>query len=210
MNYRVSWDIDIDDAASPLDAARKAHEIVRRPGTSANVYNVEAPDGIVTVVDLETANGPTAQEPAPSLQEVLLAAESFISGFEGDELQEGVDQLLADIRNALRGRTDRQIVDETNALAGYILAELVGTGYQVADTWKFYEETDPRSRKAWKHAVAIMEMITFTDAEDALSNLDADEQGPESRFPVEDWQYEVANGDTRLGYEAWLECKRAE
>lgn len=80
------------------------------------------------------------------------------------------------------------------------MAELVGTGYQVADTWKFYEETDPRSAKAWKHAVAIMEMITFTDAEDALSNLDPDEQGPESRFPVEDWQYEVANGDTRLGY----------
>lgn len=40
MTYRVSWDIDIDDAASPLDAARKAHRIVRRPGTSANVYNV--------------------------------------------------------------------------------------------------------------------------------------------------------------------------
>lgn len=27
----------------------------------------------------------------------------------------------------------------------------------------------------------------------------------ETRFPVADWQYEVANGDTRLGYEAWLE-----
>lgn len=199
MSYRVSWDVGIDDAASPLDAARKAHEIVRWRGTSANVYNVEAPDGIVTVVDLEAANGLKAPDHAPSLQEVLAAAESFISGFEGDE-QEGVDQLLADIRAALRGRTDRQIVDETNALAGYIMAELVGTGYQVADTWKFYEETDPRSAKAWKHAVAIMEMITFTDAEDALSNLDPDEQGPESRFPVEDWQYEVANGDTRLGY----------
>jgi hypothetical protein len=41
------------------------------------------------------------------------------------ELQEGVDQLLAHIRAALRGRTDRQIVDETNALAGYIMAELI-------------------------------------------------------------------------------------
>lgn len=125
MTYRVSWDIDIDDAASPLDAARKAHEIVRRPGTSANVYNVEAPDGVVTVVDLETANGPRAPDHAPSLQEVLAATESFISGFEGDPLQEGVDQLLAHIRAALRGRTDRQIVDETNALAGYIMAELI-------------------------------------------------------------------------------------
>ena len=182
MSYRVSWDIDINDAASPLDAARKAHEIVRRRGTSANVYNVEAPDGVVTVVDLEAANGPKAPDPAPSLQEVLAAAESFISGFEGDEVQEGVDQLLADIRAAMRGRTDRQIVDETNALARYMMAELVGTGYQVADTWRFHEETDPRSRKAWKHAVAIMEMITFTDAEDALSNLDPAAQDLEDTF----------------------------
>lgn len=27
----------------------------------------------------------------------------------------------------------------------------------------------------------------------------------EERFPVEDWQHEVANGDTRLGYDDWLE-----
>lgn len=140
----------------------------------------------------------------------LEAAESFISGFEGDELQEGVDRLLADLRAALRGRTDRQIVDETNALARYIMADLVCTGYQVPDGWKFYEEADPRSQKAWNSAVTIMEMITFTNAEDALSNLDPDEEDPESRFPVEDWQYEVANGDTRLGYDAWLDARCSE
>lgn len=207
MTYRVSWDIDIDDAASPLDAARKAHRIVRRPGTSANVYNVEAPDGVVTVVDLEEAGCPPTVAYPPLHHHALEAAESFISGFEGDELQHGVDQLLADIRAALRGRTDRQIVDETNALARYIMAELVGTGYQVPDGWKFYEEADPRSQKAWNSAVTIMEMITFTNAEDALSNLDPDEEDSESRFPVEDWQYEVANGDTRLGYEAWLDAR---
>lgn len=154
MSYRVTWDIDIDDAVSPPDAARKAYEIVRRPGTSANVYNVEGPDGVVTIVDLDEANGPKAPGHAPSLQEVLAAAESFISGFEGDELQEGVDQLLADIRAAMRGRTDRQIVDETNALARYIMAELVGTGYQVADTWKFYtkliREAGRRGNMRWR------------------------------------------------------------
>jgi len=26
-------------------------------------------------------------------------------------------------------------------------------------------------------------------------------------FPVEDWQYEVANNDTRLGYQDWLESR---
>lgn len=24
-------------------------------------------------------------------------------------------------------------------------------------------------------------------------------------YPVKDWQYEVANGDTRLGYKDWVE-----
>ena len=208
MTYRVSWDIDIDDAASPIDAARRAHEIVRRPASSANVYNVEAPDGVVTVVDLEEVHGPRLASPSPLLLQALDRAERFVAGFEGDELQEGVDQLLADIRTALQGRGDSQIVEETNALARYLMAELIGTGYQVPDTWKFYEERDPRSRKAWMHAVAIMEMMTFTDADDALSNLDPDGSEPDSQFTVEDWQYEVANGDTRRGYEDWLAAKR--
>lgn len=102
MTYRVSWDIDIDDAASPMDAARKAHEIVRRPGTSANVYNVEAPDGVVTVVDLE-ADGPSIARASPAFLQTLDRAERFISGFEGDDRQEGVGELLADIRAALQG-----------------------------------------------------------------------------------------------------------
>ncbi|ANH09124.1 MAG TPA: hypothetical protein VGN93_30755 [Shinella sp.] len=208
MTYRVSWDIDIDDAASPIDAACKAHEIVRRPASSANVYNVEAPDGVVTVVDLEEVRCPRIASPSPLLLQALDRAERFIAGFEGDELQEGVDQLLAAILTALQGRSDSQIVEETNALARYLLAELIGTGYQVPDTWKFYEERDPRSRKAWMQAVAIMEMMTFTDAEDALSNLDPDGSEPERQFPIEDWQYEVANGDTRRGYEDWLAAKR--
>jgi hypothetical protein len=103
MTYRVSWDIDIDDAASPMDAARKAHELVRRPGTSANVYNVEAPDGVVTVVDLQ-AGGLRIAKSSPALLHTFDRAERFISGFEGDDRQEGVDQLLTDIRAALQGR----------------------------------------------------------------------------------------------------------
>ena len=29
-------------------------------------------------------------------------------------------------------------------------------------------------------------------------------------FPVEDWQYEVANGDTRQGYHEWRTNKQEE
>ncbi|MGE1157029.1 hypothetical protein, partial [Pseudomonas kitaguniensis] len=30
------------------------------------------------------------------------------------------------------------------------------------------------------------------------------EQDPHERFPLEDWQQEVANGDTLVGYDEWL------
>lgn len=131
----------------------------------------------------------------------LMKAESFIAGFEGDELQEGIDELLQEIRDAIRGRSDQQIVDETNELARHLMAELVNTGYQVPDGWKFYEAVDPRSQSAWHHAVTIMEMLTHTDANDALMALDP--EASKAMFPIEDWQSEVANGDTHLGYEEW-------
>jgi hypothetical protein len=31
--------------------------------------------------------------------------------------------------------------------------------------------------------------------------------GEHSRHPARDWQYEVANGDTRLGYWDWVAAK---
>ena len=33
--------------------------------------------------------------------------------------------------------------------------------------------------------------------------------GSHPRFPTSDWQYEAANGDTRLGYWEWVEKKLA-
>ena len=29
-------------------------------------------------------------------------------------------------------------------------------------------------------------------------------------YPVADWQYEVANGDTRRGYHEWVEAKKED
>jgi hypothetical protein len=28
---------------------------------------------------------------------------------------------------------------------------------------------------------------------------------PEELYPIEDWRYDVANGDTKLGYKEWVE-----
>lgn len=42
--------------------------------------------------------------------------------------------------------------------------------------------------------------------------MDVDDEGDEylenAEYPLKDWQYEVANGDTRLGYEDWVERKQ--
>ena len=72
-------------------------------------------------------------------------------------------------------RTDEQIIDETNELARYLLAELIGTGYQVPEGHKFYEADDPRSKAAWEHAVRIMEMTTKTEMADVLATLEEEQ-----------------------------------
>ncbi|MEN5275793.1 hypothetical protein ABE527_02470 [Brucella sp. TWI432] len=55
--YLVSWEIDID-ADTAHEAARQAHEIVRRHDTTANVYKVIEHDrnGEAVTVDLEEDN----------------------------------------------------------------------------------------------------------------------------------------------------------
>lgn len=105
-------------------------------------------------------------------------------------------------------RTDQQIVDETNELARHLLAEVIGTGYQMPEGHKFYEAYDPRSRKAWEQAVIIMEMTTHTDANDALSNLEPEPKvyrlrigvtvrafGVE-RFEAASWEEAIAKAQT--------------
>ena len=39
MNYRVTWTIDVE-AASPLEAARKAQEIQRDPESIATIFDI--------------------------------------------------------------------------------------------------------------------------------------------------------------------------
>jgi hypothetical protein len=50
--YLVSWEIDID-ADTPAEAARLAHEMVRRPDTTANVYRVIEHDSLGDFVTID-------------------------------------------------------------------------------------------------------------------------------------------------------------
>ena len=38
-----------------------------------------------------------------------------------------------------------------------------------------------------------------------MANSTIEKQGEHREYPVADWKYEIANGDTRLGYWEWVE-----
>ncbi len=66
--YRVRWEIDLP-ADNPLEAARKAQQAMRRPGTTATVFDVTDRDGKTTRVDLcgqESGVCPTHVGSAPA------------------------------------------------------------------------------------------------------------------------------------------------
>jgi len=62
MNYRVSWEIDID-ADSPREAAERALEIQRRPDSTATVFTVRDETGESIEVDLGEGSYATDDDP---------------------------------------------------------------------------------------------------------------------------------------------------
>jgi hypothetical protein len=90
-----------------------------------------------------------------------------------------------------RPRTDEEIVAQTNVLARLAMS-YIGTGYEVPEGHKFYEEQDPRSQKAWQFACEVQELLTATDPNDAVMNLPE----PEPRARYEVLPYQRDHGDT--------------
>jgi hypothetical protein len=56
--YHVIWEIDIDDAESPKEAAERALAIHRNPESIATFFEVTDEQGQTTCVDLEDEIGP--------------------------------------------------------------------------------------------------------------------------------------------------------
>lgn len=50
---RVVWEIDVEGARTPLDAALQAYRAMRKPDTTATVFKVIDEDGSVEEVDLD-------------------------------------------------------------------------------------------------------------------------------------------------------------
>ena len=69
-------------------------------------------------------------------------------------------------------RTDQKIVDETNQMARIIY---FNRGYVLPKGFKFYEHAvsrHPHEVEAWNAARDIQLMLTNTDANDAVDNLE--------------------------------------
>ena len=69
-------------------------------------------------------------------------------------------------------RTSQEIVDQTNAIARIIYKQM---GYVAPQGYEFHGETinrHPHERQCWRSACLIQELMTFTDAEDALSDIE--------------------------------------
>jgi hypothetical protein len=74
------------------------------------------------------------------------------------------------------GRTDRQIVDQTEELAVWLLSWLFN--HQPETDTPMRESTHPFAERCWAAACHIQEMLTATDPENAVAELDVDDTPP--------------------------------
>ena len=59
MDYRVTWEIDIEDVETALAGALEAHRIMLDPESIATIFAVTSSDGTTELIDLlpEEAGG---------------------------------------------------------------------------------------------------------------------------------------------------------
>lgn len=66
-------------------------------------------------------------------------------------------------------KTDQQLVDSCNHLAGQFYAAM---GYQVSKGYRFDKATHPQERMCWRMAVWAFEEVNGTDIESALASVE--------------------------------------
>jgi hypothetical protein len=69
-------------------------------------------------------------------------------------------------------KSDAELVDECNKLAQMFYRS---HGYDVGPKYLMYDATHPQERAMWNMAVMAYEHIDGTDIEEALRNLEAEE-----------------------------------
>lgn len=68
----------------------------------------------------------------------------------------------------MSGRTDREIVDQTNALARALYRL---RGYTVPEGYRFDQAKHPHEQECWAGACIAQDLLTDTDVNNALAEL---------------------------------------
>ena len=80
---------------------------------------------------------------------------------------------------------------------------IMGLGFCL-DCWQRFSERDHLRRMSrWPTPAMLTTKLKGDDMTDQSPKTSHWSDNPD--WPVEDWQYEVANGDTRLGYSEWVD-----
>ena len=72
-------------------------------------------------------------------------------------------------------RTDQEIVDQTEELAALLCSRFMGSRL---DGVNFRDSMHPQLQQCWEVACEIQEMLTATDPENAVAELDGEEPSP--------------------------------
>ena len=79
--YEVRWEFDVEDAASPREAAEKAWEAMRGPGSIADHFTVQSEAGEIDTVNLCESYGDAGrpQDLADLVPELVKALEGLLA-----------------------------------------------------------------------------------------------------------------------------------
>lgn len=75
------------------------------------------------------------------------------------------------------GRTEQQIVDQTEAVAALLAGRFHGSLLFAGSYYR--HATNPRAQQCWQVACQIQELLTATDVENAVAEIDGTEVVPE-------------------------------
>lgn len=75
----------------------------------------------------------------------------------------------------MMARTVQKIIEDANSLARLFYRSM---GYQVPKGYRFDQASHPQEIGCWNQAVMAYDFIEGTDVENALSELDDEQEGP--------------------------------
>jgi hypothetical protein len=113
----------------------------------------------------------------------------------------GIERITAKLRKFATECLEAEVAEYNQYLTGDVYGYTIedANGEHIDSCWGFFglEYCHEEAKDAAKAAVLQIKK----DAEEAAKQ----QRSNEEKYPVADWQYEVANGDTLLGYKEWVD-----